>query len=319
MKNVAVNWRELAHVDRELTGKWINRGNIVAHNVDIDLTADQGPIIDVKGFLDSEYGRSMKNVTYEPVDYLPRTKFTSLGVFAKRDIGINSEVEGLIGFLSDIDSREIENNYNDFSIMFSSRANEQWIMLGPISFVNASCKPNIAYIRSGKLMSCAPLRPIREGEELTVFYSRHFFGSFNELCCCPFKSLHGNPFPEIVSRKRKTLCLTSTPCKPHKPKPITSEFSYSRHGMPSRSQLQNEMQKNEIKRSKKLDYDAVFSGLDSSSSNSLSLASILSSDLPSPFMSQSNEACDRPFSVFDVTDCSVGCDSNPFLSQRLNL
>ena len=73
MKNVAVNWRELAHVDRELTGKWMNRGNIVAHNVDIDLTADQGPIIDVKGFLDSEYGRSMKNVTYEPVDYLPRT------------------------------------------------------------------------------------------------------------------------------------------------------------------------------------------------------------------------------------------------------
>ena len=34
-------------------------------------------------------------------------------------------------------------------------------------------------------------------------------------------------------------------------------------------------------------------------------------------MSQSNEACDRPFSVFDVTDCSVGCDSNPFFVPEI--
>ena len=58
-------------------------------------------------------------------------------------------------------------------------------------------------------------RDIVVGEELTVFYSKHFFGSFNENCSCPFKSEHGDPWPkdpEPPRKKRRSRSdLASTP------------------------------------------------------------------------------------------------------------
>ena len=68
----------------------------------------------------------------------------------------------------------------------SSRVGVQLLMLGPISFINASCKPNVAYVNVKNIMVCNPLRQIKEGEEK-----------------CPYKSMHGNPFPEVPSKKRK--------------------------------------------------------------------------------------------------------------------
>ena len=76
-------------------------------------------------------------------------------------------------------------------------------MLGPISFINASCKPNIAYVNVKNIMVCVPLREIKEGEELTVSYQNYFFGPNNQYCLCPYKSRHGNPFPEIAVKRRK--------------------------------------------------------------------------------------------------------------------
>ena len=52
-------------------------------------------------------------------------------------------------------------------------------------------------------MVCVPLREIRAGEELTISYQNHFFGPNNEFCLCPYKSLHGNPLPELAVKRRK--------------------------------------------------------------------------------------------------------------------
>ena len=88
-------------------------------------------------------------------------------------------------------------------------------MLGPISFVNAACRANVEYKRIRKLICCMAKRDIVVGEELTVFYSKYFFESFNENCSCPFKSEHGDPWPkdpELPRKKhRSRLDLASTP------------------------------------------------------------------------------------------------------------
>ena len=76
-------------------------------------------------------------------------------------------------------------------------------MLGPISFINASCNANVEYKQIGKIVCCVAKKDIKIGEELTVFYSRHFFGNFNENCLCPFKNEHGNPWPDDPEPPRK--------------------------------------------------------------------------------------------------------------------
>ena len=93
----------------------------------------------------------------------------------------------------------------------------QWVMLGPISFVNASCKSNIEYRQKRRLVYCVALRNIKVGEELTVYYYRHFFGNFNVDCLCPYKTRHGDPCPadpEPLKKRRKqehNLSNFSTP------------------------------------------------------------------------------------------------------------
>ena len=69
---------------------------------------------------------------------------------------------------------EIREGVNDFSIIKSGRLNKTWLMLGPISFVNASCDANIEYSRKGFSIQAVVKRDIVVGEELSVFYDKHF-------------------------------------------------------------------------------------------------------------------------------------------------
>ena len=116
---------------------------------------------------------------------------------------------------------EIREGVNDFSIIKSGRLNKTWLMLGPISFVNASCDANIEYSWKGFSIQAVVKRDIVVGEELSVFYDKHFFGEFNVDCLCPFIEKHGNPFPEISKPKRRKQVninhqtVESTPKVPH--------------------------------------------------------------------------------------------------------
>ena len=77
-------------------------------------------------------------------------------------------------------------------------------MLGPISFVNHSCMPNARYNSDGFVMRCFTECEIFEGSEILVLYDRNYFGTFNEFCCCPHKTLYRNPCPPSPEpRKQK--------------------------------------------------------------------------------------------------------------------
>ena len=134
-----ITWSELSFIDAKLTKKWVNFGEIEAHNVCLTLDYMTDYLKIVEAFLDSEYGKSLKLIRYSCVDYLKDVSFSQLGVFAKCDINSKLEIPGLIGYLVDIKEDEIIPGFNEFSVIESSRVGVQWLMLGPISFVNASC------------------------------------------------------------------------------------------------------------------------------------------------------------------------------------
>ena len=130
----------------------MNFGEIEVH--DVCLTLDYMPdyLKDVEAFLDSDYGKSLKLIRYSCVDYLKDVSVSLLGVFAKCDINSKFEIPGLTGYLVDIKEDEITPRFNDFSVTESSRLGVRWLVLGLISFVNESCRPNVAYVNVKNLM-----------------------------------------------------------------------------------------------------------------------------------------------------------------------
>ena len=198
ISKLPLTWQQLAYVDGKLTQKWVDSNEMVSHRISIEVDCPAF-VQDVENSLDCEYGRSLRWVTYSPVRYLHTENFSQIGLFAKNDININTAIPGVIGYLVSIPEDDILEGYNDFSIVQSSRVGVQGLMLGPISFINASCKPNVAYVNVKNIMVCVPLRQIKEGEELTISYQNHFIGPNNQFCLCPYKSMHGNPFPEVPS------------------------------------------------------------------------------------------------------------------------
>ena len=211
LQKAAVKWKELAKIDGKLMSKWVDNENGKCHKI---ITQDQFPVnenaIEVEKFLDEEYSKSMNTVQYKPVSYLPSDTFLQLGLFAKEDIPKGSVIEGVAGFLAEIGDDEIVNGYNDVSILYSRLRNTQWMMLGPVSFINAACKSNVEYRQKNKIVYCIATKDISMDQELTVFYHRHYFGLFNAEYLCPFKTEHGDPFPYIsksFSSILNSVCL----------------------------------------------------------------------------------------------------------------
>ncbi|CCG80774.1 Histone-lysine N-methyltransferase set9 [Taphrina deformans PYCC 5710] len=73
---------------------------------------------------------------------------------------------------------------HDFSILHSSRLDSMCLFLGPARFVNHDCEPNGAFVTQGASIAITTIRPVRIGEELTVFYSPDYFGPNNIDCLC---------------------------------------------------------------------------------------------------------------------------------------
>ncbi|KAJ6018463.1 hypothetical protein N7522_001927 [Penicillium canescens] len=73
----------------------------------------------------------------------------------------------------------------DFSVVESSYKKALSVFLGPARFVNHDCQPNARLVtRDNRQMSVVAMRHIREGDEITVFYSDDYFGDNNCDCLC---------------------------------------------------------------------------------------------------------------------------------------
>ena len=197
----------LAKIDEKLTDRWIDCEDKKSHKILMICCRQNEVKFEVSRFLGNEYCKSLESVSYEPVSYLPSDSFLQLGMFAKNDITKGSIIEGVVGVLAEIRDDEVIAGLNDVSILCSRLRDMQWLLLGPISFVNASCKSNIEYRQKGRIVYCVAIKDISMGQEITVFYYRHFFGMFNVDCLCPHKSEHGDPFPTApkATKMRKLI------------------------------------------------------------------------------------------------------------------
>ena len=194
-----LDWKKLASLDYRLTRELIDEHEKRTRKIDV---GDFGCNIVSSNFLRDEYETSLRWLKFDVVKNLPVVNsFSPLGVIACVDIAEKIVLPGLVGLLSEIKEIGVVEGVNDFSLIQSQRLKKLWLMLGPISFINSSCKPNAKYVRlKSCLMTCVPIRSIKPGEEKTVLYNRHAFGEFNVDCLCPLKSCHGPPFADLPIR-----------------------------------------------------------------------------------------------------------------------
>ena len=272
--SISFTWQELAVIDKALTEKWVNTGSLIAHFLPVAPLSVCEQKDEIQMFLDAEYSKSFSSVKYSPVSYLPSpNNFSSFGLFASLDIKKDSQIPGIVGLVAEIYDEEVIEGQNTVSLIQSGRYGLQWVLLGPVSFINASCNANVAFVRHGKIVSCVTLKDVKQGEELTINYSRHYFGEFNVDCLCPHKDKHGPPFPELPpNRKRKQILSNLSPNIP----PFVSSTPFKKCYLPSRSSMVPKKQQKLEFRPTFLSYDTMFGSLDSinNTSSSLELSSV---------------------------------------------
>ena len=142
------NWKMLAAVDASLTSEVIDSCGIRTHKIQTEFTANEDSVI-VESYLRTQYLTAKNTLSFKPVNYLTSENYTPMGVFAKKPFPEGSKIDGLTAFLSKMPEEEVKEGENDFSLIESGRLGRQWLMLGPLAFVNASCKPNIEYKHEG--------------------------------------------------------------------------------------------------------------------------------------------------------------------------
>lgn len=109
-------------------------------------------------------------------------------VIARKCISAEEPVDLLIGTTACMNEQEelvLRKTGKDFSVVQSSSGNTLSVLLGPLRFVNHDCEPNCRLVTlDSQTQFVEALRNINVGEEVTVFYSKDYFGAENCDCLC---------------------------------------------------------------------------------------------------------------------------------------
>lgn len=131
---------------------------------------------------------SQSNVSLELCTKFTMDNYEGATLKASIDIEVNKKIFHVIGVSKTI-KQEDKNCFvfakNDFSILHSTRSNTSKLMLGPIALVNHNCNSNCEYLPFSKsTVILKSIRPIKKGDELSVFYGNEYFGFKNKDCQC---------------------------------------------------------------------------------------------------------------------------------------
>ncbi|OON19007.1 SET domain protein [Opisthorchis viverrini] len=112
-------------------------------------------------------------------------------IFASRDWPKGTRIHTLVGCIAEMKHSEeasfLKHRKNDFSVMYSSRKNCSQLWLGPAAYVNHDCQPNCEFTincDADARMSLEAKIDIRKGEEIFIYYGKHFFDVNNSACEC---------------------------------------------------------------------------------------------------------------------------------------
>lgn len=107
-----------------------------------------------------------------------------LRMIATTNIAAKSSIKGLEGRLFDVG---VDKGYFEEHYSVMKYSGKEHLLLGPISFVNHSCKPNAVFKRfssglSEMIVSVQALHEIHKGEEITCSYGANYFKPGDCLC-----------------------------------------------------------------------------------------------------------------------------------------
>jgi histone-lysine N-methyltransferase SUV420H len=109
-------------------------------------------------------------------------------ITARRDINPREEIKYLTGVqvaMTEEQEKTLELQRKDFSLVISSRKKTRSLFLGPARFANHDCDANAKLSTKGyDGMQIVAVKPINEGDEITVSYGDDYFGDDNEECLC---------------------------------------------------------------------------------------------------------------------------------------
>ncbi|KAJ2358699.1 histone lysine methyltransferase Set9 [Coemansia erecta] len=92
---------------------------------------------------------------------------------------------GSVARLSDDETRRMEAERADFSVIWWRKKKAMCLFLGPARFVNHDCDSNCQFTALGSDAICfQALRTIEPGEEITTHYGSSYFGENNCECLC---------------------------------------------------------------------------------------------------------------------------------------
>ena len=180
-----VNWKDLARIDGLLTRRFVDSEKNNSHKIAVEVTPDMPTRSELEKSemyqkVEKSYEMLKNIVDIKPLwgNYSRDGGFVSYGVFPKNLLPAGCRIPFLFGFLAPISVADIKDGENDFSIFDLSSA-EKFLMLGPASFINSSCRNNsfydpqqkesLLYIKVGE-------KTILPGQEITVLYSGGYFG-----------------------------------------------------------------------------------------------------------------------------------------------
>lgn len=109
-------------------------------------------------------------------------------ITARRDIQPREEIKYLTGVqvaMTEEQEKNLELQRKDFSLVISARKKTRSLFLGPARFANHDCDANARLSTKGyDGMQIVAVKPIKEGEEITVSYGEDYFGADNDECLC---------------------------------------------------------------------------------------------------------------------------------------
>lgn len=77
----------------------------------------------------------------------------------------------------------IKEDINDFSIIYKN--NKNYMLLGPLAYINHSCKPNSVFkIKSKHFICVETTSPIEAQCEILINYGNNYFDTNNINCKC---------------------------------------------------------------------------------------------------------------------------------------
>ncbi|GAN05791.1 hypothetical protein MAM1_0101c05266 [Mucor ambiguus] len=133
----------------------------------------------------------MPNAGYEVGDtrrYGSNGRRVEACLVATKDWQVGDEMRlltGMIACLDPKDDAELKKGNRDFSVMWSTRKNCSCLFLGPARFANHDCDSNCKFISLGQnSITFKVLKNIKCGQEITVYYGKHYFGENNCECRC---------------------------------------------------------------------------------------------------------------------------------------